>query len=192
MSLHNSYFKKDVSFVNSYIDKNSYDLIYRLHNSKLIFIALQYLPSKQDAEGVVQEVFLKLWEKKEYLKIDSNITGYLYKMTRNACLDILKKKRKVIPIESYILHKENILKYNALANNAASGIIEKELEDLIQKSVEQLPEKCKKVFIKSRFQGLKHKEISHDMNISTKTVENHISKALKHLRFSLREYLTFF
>lgn len=192
MSLHSSYLKENVSFVNSSIDKSSYDIIYRLHKSKLIYIASNYLPSKEDAEGVVQDVFIKLWEKRDYLIIDSNITGYLYKMTRNACLDILKKKRRVVPIESHTLHKENTLKYNALANNTASGIIEKELEDLIQKSVEQLPEKCKKVFVKSRFQGLKHKEISHDMNISTKTVENHISKALKHLRISLREYLPFF
>jgi len=191
MSLKFSDQDKNTSDINA-IDKNTYDLLFKLYSAKLLGIALNYLPAKEDAEEVVQDVFLKLWKKKDYLKIESNITGYLYKMTRNACLDVLKHKRNVIHIESYGVYKENILNYNALANDAASNIIEKELEKIIEESIAKLPEKCRKVFIKSRYHRLNHKEISQDMSISTKTVENHITKANKLLKVSLREFLSLF
>lgn len=139
----------------------------------------------------MQDVFMKVWDKIDQIDINKNVTGYLFRITRNTCLDFLRSKRHALALETNSLQQKNLLNFHALTNNTASTIIENELIILINESVQLLPEKCRLVFIKSRFEGLKHKQISSELNISTKTVENHISKAIKHLKLSLRDYLSF-
>ena len=136
--------------------------------------------------------FVKLWKKQEQNCQINNLTGYLFKMTRNACLDFLRTKKDKLAIETNLEQRQNLLNLYALSNESASVIIEKELHKQIDIGIAQLPEKCRQVFVQSRKDGLKHKEIAEKLNISTKTVENHISKALKHLKVHLREYFTIF
>ncbi len=168
-----------------------FDLLYDLHYSLLLQIVKQYVPTIEDAEEVLQDVFMKIWNHIDQIDMNKNVTGYLFRVTRNTCLDFLRSKRHALALETNSLQQKNLLNFHALTNNTASTIIENELIAMIDESVQLLPEKCRLVFIKSRFEGLKHKQISSELNISTKTVENHISKAIKHLRISLRDYLPF-
>ncbi|ETN94046.1 RNA polymerase sigma-70 factor, ECF subfamily [Zhouia amylolytica] len=165
-----------------------FDTLYELHASKLFEIIRQYVVSKEDAEELLQDVFLKVWKNKNSLDFTNNVTGYLYRITRNTCLDYLRAKKNRLSVESNTLQQIHLLNYHALSNDTASGIIERELQKQVEKSLEQLPDKCKTVFIKSRFEGKKHKEISEELQIAPKTVENHITKVLKHLRTTLSEY----
>ena len=151
----------------------------------------QYVPAHEDAEEVLQDVFMKIWNHIDRIDMNKNVTGYLFRVTRNTCLDYLRSKRHTLALETNYLQQKNVLNFHALANDTASTIIENELVALIDESVKLLPEKCRLVFIKSRFEGMKHKQISSELNISTKTVENHISKAIRHLRVSLKDYLPF-
>ncbi len=165
-------------------------MLFRLYHDKLLHVARGYLGSIEDAEGAVQNVFLKVWEKRKNLDQISNINGYLYTMTKNACLDFLKHQ-KVKNTFSNNYYKERIAIQNQFINDeAASLILETELEEQINNALEALPEKCKKVFLKSRFEGLKHKEIADKLHISKRTVDNHISNALQHMRLYLKEYIT--
>ncbi|WP_341216695.1 RNA polymerase sigma-70 factor [uncultured Wocania sp.] len=182
--------KKPIS-INQSSKKDLFDLLYNLHYSLLLHIVQQYVPTNEDAEEVMQDVFMKVWDKMDQIDINKNVTGYLFRITRNTCLDFLRSKRHALALETNSLQQKNLLNFHALTNNTASTIIENELIILINESVQLLPEKCRLVFIKSRFEGLKHKQISSELNISTKTVENHISKAIKHLKLSLRDYLSF-
>lgn len=116
------------------------------------------------------------------------MTGYLYKMTRNACLDFLRSKKNKLAIESNIVQLQNLLNFQAFNNDTASAILEKEIQLQIDEGILGLPEKCRLVFTKSRIEGLRHKEIADTLDISTKTIENHITKALKHLKVHLKEY----
>lgn len=110
-------------------------------------------------------------------------------MTKNACLDYLKHK-KVKNSFSQNYYEQNIaIQYQFIEDEAASALLENELEKRITKAVQALPSKCKKVFIKSRFEGMKHSEIAESLNISKRTVDNHISNALQHMRIHLKEYL---
>lgn len=168
-----------------------FDALYQLYFVKLFKIVIQYVPCNEDAEEVLQDVFLKVWNNIDSLDLSKNVTGYLYRITRNTCLDFLKARKNTLSLESNYVQQMNLLNYHALLNDAASDILERELQVQIEKGIGQLPEKCKIVFVKSRLEGLKHKEISEELNISTKTVENHITKALKHLSFVLKEYLPF-
>lgn len=168
-----------------------FDLLYDLHYPLLLKIVKQYVPTIEDAEEVLQDVFMKIWNNIDQIDMSKNVTGYLFRVTRNTCLDYLRSKRHTLALETNSLQQKNLLNFHALTNNTASTIIENELISLIDESIKLLPEKCRLVFTKSRFEGLKHKQISSELNISTKTVENHISKAIRHLRASLKDYLPF-
>ncbi|UOB17137.1 RNA polymerase sigma-70 factor [Abyssalbus ytuae] len=174
------------------INEVEFDTIFNLYYDKLLFIAKNYISRPEDAEEIVQDVFIKLWKKKKDLNININLNGYLFKMTKNACLDHLRKKSRQLQKHGHYEQIENWLNYNALSDNNASEIIQKELASQIIEAINILPEKCKHVFIKSRIEGLAHKDISEQLQISIKTVENHIGKALKHMRFHLQEFLHLF
>ncbi len=117
--------------------------------------------------------------------------GIYIKLPRNACLDYLRTKKQLLNIENNLNQLEASINHTAFSDDTASLLIEKELYEAVLKSIDLLPPKCKDVFVKSRIEGLNHKEISKKMDISTKTIETHITKALKHLRVSLREFLPF-
>ncbi|WP_223551926.1 RNA polymerase sigma-70 factor [Aestuariivivens sp. NBU2969] len=183
-------FKKTIP-LNKTSKKDLFDLLYNLHYDLLLQIVRQYVPSIEDAEEVLQDVFMKIWYNFEKIDMNKNVTGYLFKITRNTCLDFLRSKRHALALETNSIQQKNLLNFHALTNDTASTIIKNELVALINESIESLPEKCRLVFIKSRFEGMKHKQISSELDISNKTVENHISKAIKHLRKSLKDYLPF-
>lgn len=172
-------------------EKYTFETLFRLYYAKLLQIAKGYLIYHHEAESIVQNVFLKLWENKGTFKEVTNINGYLFAMTKNSCLDQLKHEkvkqnyfdrsyRVKYEIQSHFLHDE-----------AASLLLENELESEIIRSIELLPDKCKLVFKKSRFEGLKHSEIAAQMGISQRTVDNHISNAIKHMKLHLRKFITF-
>jgi len=172
-------------------EKCAFETLFRLYYSKLVNIAKGYLVYHQEAESIVQNVFLKLWENKGTLKEVANINNYLYTMTKNSCLDQLKheKVKKNYLDSSYRIKSE--IQYQFLNDEAASRLLEKELESKIILSIELLPDKCKSIFKKSRFEGLKHSEIAAQMGISQRTVDSHIASALKHMKLHLREFITF-
>ncbi len=182
----NSFFIKSINEG----DTEAFKVLFELYYAKLLYIAQSYISSKEDAEEIIQDVFLKVWKKRK--DITTNINGYLFKITKNLCLDYLRSKKYKLSNLNNIVQLEAFINHTALANNEASSILEKELEQVIQNSINLLPDKCKRVFIKSRIDGLKNKEISDELNISIKTVENHMSKAIKHMRLHLREFLSFF
>ncbi len=170
-------------------DNEIFDVLHVLYFQKLFCVAHSYVSSREDAEEIIQDVFVKLWKRQGEIHSISNIGGYLYKMTRNSCLDFLRSKKDQLAIGTNMLQQQNLLNFYALSNDTASFIIEKELQAQIEEGTKRLPEKCRLVFMKSRMEGLKHKEIADNLDISTKTVENHITKALKYFRAYLREYL---
>lgn len=170
--------------------KRAFEALFKLYYEKLLFIASSYTLNKEDAEEIVQDVFVKVWEKRA--NITTNVNGYILKTTKNACLDYLRSKKYKLSKDNHTVKLEAVINFEALNNDASTAIIEKELENNIQLSIASLPKKCRAVFIKSRIDGLKNKEISEELDISIKTVENHITKALKHIKMSLRDFLHFF
>ncbi|MDY8135800.1 RNA polymerase sigma-70 factor [Aquimarina sp. 2201CG5-10] len=171
-------------------NEDAFKILFELYYGKLLYVARNYIAVKEDAEEIVQDVFLKAWNKRK--NITTNINGYLFKMTKNACLDYLRSKRYKLSSHNNIVQLEAYINHNALSDQIALSIIEKEIEEKIQASIQLLPEKCKNVFVKSRIEGKKNKEISDELDISIKTVENHMSKALRHMRVHLREFLSIF
>ena len=132
----------------------------------------------------MQSTFLNVWEKKETLSIRTAVKPYLYAMVRNACLNVIKheKIKQKHAVEELAI---GIHSYDSVSHTVAGS----ELELKIQQAMEKLPEQCRLVFKLSRFEELKYSEIADQLNISIKTVENHMGKALKIMREQLKDYL---
>ena len=162
--------------------------IYLSFYSKLVRFATVYVVYEEDAENIVQDLFLGLWESKDSLKCIENINAYMYKLTKNKCLDHLKhqmvKDRFIVSTQS-LYEQEISLKLQSLDNFDVELASEERVEKIVTKAIDSLPPKCREIFIFSRYDGLKYKEISDKLNISVNTVETQMCIALKKLRNTL-------
>ncbi len=165
-------------------DITAFEMIFRTYYQPLCNYAYTFLQDKEEAEEIVQSTFLNVWEKKETLSIRTAVKPYLYAMVRNACLNVIKhekiKQKHAVEELAIGVHSHDSV------SHAVAG---SELELKIQEAMEKLPEQCRLVFKLSRFEELKYSEIAEQLNISIKTVENHMGKALKIMREQLKDYL---
>lgn len=166
------------------ITKSGFEEIFNLHYSNLCAYANNFMKDLEDAEEVVQEVFFKLWTNKENLEITSSLQSYLFRAVRNSCLNVIKH---VNIREDYKVHNERVIQMEERSQE--DQVIISELEEKIRKSIDELPMERRKIFIMSRYDGLKYKEIAEKLGISIKTVENQMGSALKYLRTELADYL---
>jgi RNA polymerase sigma-70 factor (ECF subfamily) len=140
------------------------------------------VPSPQIAEEVVSDVFYKVWKNRERIEIKTSFESYVFKAVKNQSLDFLKSKANAI---AYKTESMPVI-YDGVTESPEEQMVIKELDARIEAAIESLPPQCKTIFKSSRFQGLKYNEIAEKLNISVKTVETQMGRALKHLRHVLR------
>lgn len=158
-----------------------FEQIYTLYLCKVIYFAQSYLGNRSDAEGIAQEVFITVWEKRDELDLEKDMFSYLMILTRNKCLNRLKsKKDKCLEYSSVQLEKESI-NYLAL-ESADSAILQNELNDIVVRSLRQMSPRVRKTFLLNRNKQLKYEEIAKLEGISIKTVEYRIMSALRIFR----------
>ncbi|MBK8505607.1 MAG: RNA polymerase sigma-70 factor [Saprospiraceae bacterium] len=143
----------------------------------------QIVRQKELSEDLAQEVFLKIWRKKSDLQINQSLEGYLATMAYHEALAHLRKKTP----ELYQIESE--LQENVLSTNAHLEIEAQDLQDRIERAINELPPRCRSVFVLSRYEGKSYKEIAELMEISIKTVENQMIKALSSLRITFKDLL---
>lgn len=166
------------------INANVIETLFREHYEGLSRYAFSILKDQEEAEDVVQKLFVKLWEKRKEIEIWKDVKSYLYRSTYNASLNELKRIKRHTMYET--VNKEKGFQSD---NDSSATVISSELEEKIENALQTLPEKCGEVFRLSRFKELSYKEIAEKLEISVKTVENHMGKALKLMRVELEEYL---
>jgi len=154
------------------------------HYSRLCAYAYNFLKEQEGSEEVVQEVFFKLWINRSDITIQTSMESYLYRSVRNASLNLIKH---INIREKYKEHNQHEIEYAEQLDKDPLNASELELK--IRASIDLLPEQRKKIFILSRYEELKYKEIAEQLGISVKTVENQMGKALKFLRKELADYL---
>jgi RNA polymerase sigma-70 factor (ECF subfamily) len=167
-------------------DETAFEVVFKRYYQTLCNYAYTYLPDREEAEEVVQSAFLVLWERRGS-GIHSSVKAYLFSMVRNSSLNAIKHK-KVRQKHA----EEQLATHPGAAESVAHTVISNELEERIAKALQKLPEQCRLIFKMNRFEELKYAEIASELNISVKTVENQIGKALKIMRDQLRDYLTTF
>ena len=164
--------------------QNNFDRIYVTYYSRMLRFAREYVLFEEDAENVVQDVFLLLWEKREVLDIQISLVSYLFSLVKNRSLDYLRHK---VVAEEY--KQELTFKLLALEQLNYTFTSEEDIEKVIANAIDKLPERCREIFLKSRIEGMKYREIADELDISMNTVENQMSIALRKLRIELKDYL---
>jgi RNA polymerase sigma-70 factor (ECF subfamily) len=165
-------------------DIEVFEEIYRLYYAPLCFYCLRYVGDMEEAKEIVQGLFLKIWLRKEDLKINTSVKSYLYKSVQNYALNYLKQEQVK---KKYTLDKEYLPKTSSM--NGQQKLEEEELKITIKKAILKLPEKRRRIFELNRFENMKYQQIAEHLSISVKTVEAQMSKSLEFLRKELKEYL---
>ncbi len=150
----------------------------------MCFFAQKYVKDFEAAKEIVQDAFLSLWEKRETIDMDRPVKAYLTMIIHNKCTNYLRDNRK---FDKNILQIENLTEVPEY--ESADSMVEEELKEKIDSAIEELPEKCKQIFVMNRYENLKYQQIADQLQISVKTVETQMSKALQHMRIRLAEYL---
>jgi RNA polymerase sigma-70 factor (ECF subfamily) len=165
------------------LDEESIKSLYQQHYSYLCACVYKLIKDSTTAEDIVQEVFMDIWRKKDKLVIKISIKAYLRRAAINKTLNHIRSKKVVFEDE------EKMVELGSKDPSTQSMMEGDELGIKIKNAIDSLPEKCRIVFGLSRFEELSYKEIAVKLDISVKTVENQISKALKHLKKELAEHI---
>lgn len=169
---------------NAGVSEAEFEQVFKSHFKALHAYACTILQEEAMAEEIVQQVFFKLWDKREQVNIQQSLNAYLYRSVYNDCLNYLKHKKVKKAHQSHTLYTAG-----TSSDNVSRNVIARELEEKIAEALNQLPEQCRTIFQMSRFEELKYREIADKLNLSVKTVENQMGKALKIMRMQLVEYL---
>ena len=164
-------------------NEGAIEMLFRSHYKKLCNYAYTLLLDADESEEAVQQVFIRLWEKRDIMEINTSIQSYLYCAVRNTSLNKIKhnKVRKG--------YAEEVTAMAQQAEPATHITFQNELQGQIHSAIESLPVQCRLIFKLSRFEELKYSEIAEQLGISIKTVENQMGKALKIMRVKLIDYL---
>lgn len=166
-------------------DQQAFEQLYSRYWKKLFALAFHKLQSRQDAEDIVHDIFASIWVRRKELEIQS-VGSYLSVAVKYRILEYFNKAiHQPVPVSE------------ELPASTSAGQLTEKLESqilvrLLQEKIQQLPEKCRLVFEQSRIEGKSNPEIARDLNISRKTVEKHISTALRQLRHSIKDFLSSF
>ncbi|WP_421878507.1 RNA polymerase sigma-70 factor [Marinoscillum sp.] len=162
-------------------DKRAFELVFNDFFGLMKSYAMRFMDEVEEAEEIVQDVFVKFWEKCDTLAPDSSVKSYLYRSVHNTCLNYLKHQKVKDSYRQYVM---------GFMQEAVESSYEPEKPDLekrIMEEINALPPRCSEIFKLSRFEGLKYQEIADHLEISIKTVEVQMGKALKVLRDRLHD-----
>ncbi len=163
------------------LDLPAFERLFREHHPHCLAFAVHYTGDPWQAEEVVQLVFSQIWEKREHIHISGSERSYLFTSIRNMAISQWRKQQ---------VRTEKELSFGRLQDDSVQMSLQaRELEGRLELALDKLPERCREVFVLSRKEQLKYAEIATVMNISVKTVENQMGKALRILHEELREYL---
>jgi RNA polymerase sigma-70 factor (ECF subfamily) len=161
----------------------AFELLFQQYYTPLVAYANRYVTSVDTAREIVQDFFVKLYEKRNSLSIDVSLKSYLYRAVYNCCINYINQRN----IQEK--HLKNIDLERNEEENLENEINTVELQYKISEIIEDLPSKCRLIFKMNRLEGIKNEEIAKQLNLSKRTVETQISKALKILRKKLTDYL---
>ena len=168
----------------SFMDLQTFETLFRQYYQMLCSYAHRFVNDTDTAEEIVQDLFFKLWEKRSELQINTSVKSYLFSAVHNRCLKYIEHRNVETKYRNYYLLHESEIDNNLHYNSNV-----RELQGIIEHTLDSLPERCGRIFRLNRFEGLKYHEIAELLSISIKTVEANMGKALKMLRKNLKEYV---
>ena len=163
--------------------------LYRDYFTRTLFFAQQYLPDPEEAREIAQETFVTLWEKRTEIRPDLSVQAFILTIAKHKCLNVLRKKIAEQKYSDNLTARETMAHYSALSDETFDTVQMQELEQLIGQALSELPEKTRIIYKMSRDQEMTYEEIAQEIDLSVKSVEYHMTKALAHMRHKLKDYL---
>lgn len=146
-----------------------------------------FLTDRVICEDIVQSVFLRFWKEREKIRIESSLKSFLLRSVQNSCFDEIRHQNTVHE------HRSHVLRFSSLFEaDTENYILYSDLYDRLTEALEKMPQELRETFELSRMDGLKYREIARQLNISERTVESRISKAVQFLKRELKNYLLLF
>ena len=164
-----------------------FELLFKQLQPRLYAFCCKYVDDHELALDFVQECFVSLWE--NYESVDTSLESYMFSAVRNKCLSHFRSLKVHAKYEESVRFRMKEIEIHPDSPNPMSEIYLREINTIWQHTVKKLPEKCRAIFIMSRYNGLKSQEIADSLNISVRTVEAQIYNALKILKKELKDYL---
>lgn len=171
-------------------ENTSFEQIYLSYFSKMKYFAKEYVVSEEDAENITQDVFTDLWEKREVLVAHTNLPAFLFTAIKNKSLNFLRHKMVAQEAASYLQEEYTLslqINMNSLEAFDESVFSDPDIETIVTQAINSLSEKCREIFIMSKIEGKKQKEIAAELNISINTVETQMGIAYKKLKTELKK-----
>ncbi len=162
-------------------DMQAFDRLFHRYANRLFIFSLGYVKIKEDAEGVVQDVFMKIWQQRHKINNKKSFYSFLFTIAKNHILNLIRQRSVDEKYQKYLVG--NNLQVD-VDSEVDTGYIE--LANKVNKLIELMPTVRRKVFVHSKIDGLTYKEIASKLNISVKTVESHMSLSLKFIRESMK------
>lgn len=163
-------------------DQNAFDQLFKQYYKYLVVIAYKYIKDDHLSKDLVQEVYMDLWKRRASIEIEQSLKYFLRRAVINRSLATIRKNSRITLDESAGLNE------STRDNETEASFQMKELNEVLESAYGKLPPRCLEIFKLSRQEGLSHKEIAAKLDISTKTIENQMTKALKVIRATLKEY----
>ncbi|MBE0653737.1 MAG: RNA polymerase sigma-70 factor [Bacteroidales bacterium] len=172
-------------------DLYAFEKIFKRYYSRLCLFAEDYIKESALAEEIVSGLFIKIWERKETIDINTSINSYLYRSVHNNCLQYLERLKVFDRYKDFASAMIQARQISQDSENQypLANLISREIETEIETAINDLPGKCKEVFCLHRFEDLSYEEISQKLGISINTVRTQMMRALQKLRESLKDYL---
>lgn len=164
--------------------EEAFTLLFKKYYKDLVLFSGNFLNDKLRCEDIVQNVFLKLWKDRETLEIQSSLKSYLLRSVQNACLDDIRHNQ--------IVQEHQLFTYyfgNEGSLDTENYVLFSDLQNAVDDAISKLPEQFREAFQMNRYEGLKYREIAQKLNVSERTIEVRIGKALSLLRELLRDFL---
>jgi len=163
-------------------DNGAYEMVFREYYRPMTAYAFRFLNNLTDSESIVQDVFLRLWQKRKEIMITSSLQNYLFRSVKNNCINYIEHEKIKTGYQGMVIKNETD------RSEYSEFFLEFGLMKKIESAIAALPEKRQEIFRLAREDGLKYREIAEQLHISVKTVETQMTLALKQLRESLKVY----
>jgi RNA polymerase sigma-70 factor (ECF subfamily) len=167
-------------------DIRSFERVFMLYAENLVRYATTIVKDTEEAEDIVQQLFVSIWEKKGIPEMNTSLKSYLYRSVFNTSLNKIKQIKVRASYASDTIHTSD-----GLTPGTEQMLEQKETMALIEQAINELPEQCRRIFKMCKLEQMRYQQIADELSISIKTVENQMGKALKHMRERLKDYALF-
>jgi RNA polymerase sigma-70 factor (ECF subfamily) len=171
-------------------DELAFEYFFKSYFQILYNYAAQIIKDGNNAEEIVEDTFVQIWDKRKSIELHGSPKSYLFRMIYNHCVNYLKHKKVRDKYEKFfIFHQPSPEFQQSISSFPLETLIDKEFQESLDKSIQKLPEQCRRVFTMSRLEDLSNKEISEKLGVSVNTVKTQLLRGLKRVRDDMKDFL---